>query len=336
MVFHGVALCLVLFVAPVREIVFKRKDVTEPDIITRGDELQEVIDEIRDRTAEQLTQRVAILKAGKNRMTTNFETLNRHFQPFVDQQRATARARMQKYIDDALQLQKVLLGALEATKQGGAATVASSVAHESMSRILTAQEEIRRGIRLLEIGGDELIAQQKKAEETQYNAGQFFRWLEGDLSAIEDASKKLAALGTKAEHQKQETLASEVTVNEVKSRQKSVNEEQKKFEVVLRQARNSKDKDAEKQANENLKKKKSELSAVKNQVSKAGIALNKIRAQMGSTLKEIERVKGQLKKSQDARDEHLRAGENVQGSSLRQQELIVTQIAEFFNNGGTP
>ncbi|NLF38695.1 hypothetical protein GX586_04575 [bacterium] len=191
---HCIVLGALVIAFPVREIVFRRDAPREPEIITRGDALQEIIDAIRDRTAERLRGRVALLEQGQDRMAQNFQIINTHFLPFADQQRATARARLDECIRQALDRQKALADALRAAQASHNPLPAVEAARADMPRILTAQDEIRRGIILLDLQKDALATQQNAAQEAQISANQFIRWLDDAVLTIQQRAEPLRSL----------------------------------------------------------------------------------------------------------------------------------------------
>ena len=105
-VLHALVIGAMIVIAPVREIIFVRERKV-PEIITRGEELEKIIEDIRDLTAERLRSRVQILHAGQDRMATNFSTLNRYFQPFEDQQVSGALSRLKHYSDETVRRQQI-------------------------------------------------------------------------------------------------------------------------------------------------------------------------------------------------------------------------------------
>ena len=176
---HAVVFALLVFFGPVRRIVLFEKDAPEQtEIITRGDELQGIVESIRDLTADKLRGRVELLAQGQDRMATNFAIVNAHFQPFEADQRATALSRLEQYLTQTLELQKGLVDTLTEAAKTDDAKQTIALARVSMPRILTAQDEIRRGIVLLDIEKAALTASQQEAQEKQIGANQFLRWLD--------------------------------------------------------------------------------------------------------------------------------------------------------------
>lgn len=329
LVLHAVVLGTLIFVSPVREIIFTRKLMAEPEVITRGDELQEVIEEIRDRTAEKLRARLALLEEGQDRMATNFGTLNRHFQPFAEQQRATARSRMQKYMDEAGQRQSELVDLLGEAQKTRDPRKALTAAHLGMSRILTAQEEIRRGIRLLALGDEELLTKQKKAEEGQYNANQFLRWLDGDLVGISRYGKQVASL-EKTEAAEQDGLAPLVeAIKKAKALAGGVDQERRALEAEVQEHQEAGDRKKEQEAKKRLDERKRAWQAASREVSEAEKALKRAQDQLDRTRSALKKARERVKKCQESRDGHARVALNVQRSSYYQQKDVIETIVRL-------
>jgi hypothetical protein len=336
LVLHAAALGALLLFAPVREIVFRRKLVQEPQVITRGDELEEVVDRIRDRTVEHLRERVALLDSGQERMARNFATINQYFQPFAAQQQATARARMEKYIGEVLPRQKELADRFVAAQQGGRASAPIDYAQEWMSRILTAQEEIRRGIRLLELGGEELLAQQEAAEDSQFEATQFNRWLAGDLGSIEWHSKRLAELEQRRadETEKIETAAAEVRAGKLAVA--TIENTLPQWEASYDEARASKDRDRIRNAKEDLDRVKRDLRDAKRLLDGAERNHKGALDRLPRTDADIAKTRDNLRKAQAKRDEHLLAGGNVQKGAYERQKAVVDRIHRLWAAAAAP
>ncbi len=335
-VLHAVVLGLLLTFAPVREIVFRRERVEEPQIITRGDELEEVVDRIRDRTVEHLRERVALLDAGQERMARNFTTINEHFQPFAAEQRATARERMESYINSVLPRQQELAGLFRQAREGSVAvTVPIAYSQEWLSRILTAQEEIRRGIRLLELGGEAFLEQQRAAEDKQFEATQFLRWLEGDLGAIDWHQKRLAEIAK----QRAENVAKVASETAEEEQQKQAVENAKNI-VALREqayaeARKGKDRQVTDQARRDLDQAKRDQRDFENRLRTAERNRKGAEDRIARADTDTAKAQAELQKSQTNRDNHILAGGNVQSAAYEQQKAVVETVRQLWANETT-
>jgi chromosome segregation ATPase len=335
-VLHAAGLGALLFFAPVREIVFHRKVAQEAQVITRGDELEEVVDRIRDRTVEHLRERVALLESGQDRMARNFATINEHFQPFEAEQRATARARMEKYIAEVLPRQKELADLLAKAQQDGAPSAPISYSQEWMSRILTAQEEIQRGIRLLELGGEELLAQQEAAEDAQFDVTQFIRWLAGDLGSIGWQSKRLAELEQRRvdENEKVERAAKEI--RDCKLAVATIENTMPQWEAGYNEARVSRDRDRIRNAKEDLDRVRRDLRDAKRRLDGAERDHKRAMDQLPRTDADIAKTRENLRKAQAKRDEHLVAGCNVQRGAYERQKAVVERVHQLWAAAAEP
>jgi DNA repair exonuclease SbcCD ATPase subunit len=309
--------------APVREIVFRHKVTQEPQVITRGDELEEVMERIRDRTVERLRERVALLDAGQERMARNFTTINEYFQPFAAEQRATAKARMEKYIGEVLPRQEHLTELLLKARDGGDLSAPMAYHQEWMSRILTAQEEIRRGIRLLELGGEELLEAQHAAEEKQFEVNQFIRWLEGDLGSIEWNSKRLSELKREKPEliaqlgERGEALATtQMAVDKARPR---VDE----WEKTYAEAREGRDWDRIRVVKQGLDEAKRTLHDAERRYSDAERDHRQTLEQLTRTEDDLVKVTESLATARRNREEHIVAGGNVQRAATEMQKAVI-------------
>lgn len=148
MILHVGLLGWLIWYGPVRDIILERGKPKREALI-RGKELEEVIEKMQLSVAEELEARVELLKNGQDRMATNFDTLNTHFQPFEESQKATALMRFKKYASaleaDQTALLQILIEA-QANKNYHAASLAGQ---EKVPVMISALDEIRRGVLLL-------------------------------------------------------------------------------------------------------------------------------------------------------------------------------------------
>ncbi len=188
---HLAILGVILF-SPAREYIFERERSLKPEIIARDDRLEELMAEVRDRTVDRLEGRVALLAEGQDRMAGNFETINAHLQPFQQMQTATARDRFEQYAKSTVTLQKELLNVLQSSPETlDNWNSLEANARQIAARLLSAQEEIRRGMMLLGHLDEELQGRQVEAEKQQFRVGQTLREL---AEALSDEEKRLAQL----------------------------------------------------------------------------------------------------------------------------------------------
>ncbi|MBT3374015.1 MAG: hypothetical protein HN742_15590 [Lentisphaerae bacterium] len=323
---HGLFLGALLMFAPVREIVFKRAALKEAEVITRGDELEMVIEQIRDRTVEKLSARVILLKAGQERMARNFEIINEHFQPFVEQQRATARGRMEKHIADVVPRQAELNQLLEQAVSGGDPQAPVTFAHQWLSRILTGQEEIRRGMRLLEFGGPELLAKQEVAEDAQFEATQFLRWLGDDLRAIAGSEARLNKYKAELLVAKTKVPEAETAVAEAKA---GVTAAEGRYTEAKQQwdaERKSNDKERIKAAKASLDEAKRHVNDGRRSVSTLERTLTRAKSTVTRAEQEIAKTRDRLKQRKEKRSTHLTVGCNVHRGAYQRQKDVVTEL----------
>lgn len=320
---HAVVLGTILFVAPVRRIVFRRERLVEPEVITRGDELEHVIEKIRDRTVEKLRARVLLLEAGQERMARNFGILNQHFQPFADQQRATAAGRMQAYIAEALPRQEKLRLLLDSAVNGGDPAEAVAYAQTCMSRLMTAQEEVRRGIRLLELG-NELVEKQNAAEEAQHTAAQFLRWLEGDLRGIEYQQTRLPEQNQVLAERAAKVPEAEKAVETARTAVGESEREHQDLEARWQETRKSRErKQEEKEARKARDDAKRDVNTAKRTLVEAERALTRAADEAKRAETEIAKTNERLAEHRKKREEHLSAVRNIQtGACARQREVV--------------
>lgn len=163
MILHVGLLGWLIWYGPVRDIVLERGKPKREALI-RGKELEKVIEQMQLSVAEELAQRIELLKSGQDRMATNFNTLNAHFQPFEDNQKATAMLRFEKYATALKADQEALMQVL-ITVQGNKQYDAASLAgQDKVPGMISALDEVRRGVLLLT--SDESIAQMHAQAET--------------------------------------------------------------------------------------------------------------------------------------------------------------------------
>jgi len=326
---HALMIGSVLMFAPVREIVFRRK-IEEPEVITRGDELEQVIEQIRDRTVEKLRSRVNLLEAGQERMATNFATLNEFYQPFVEQQRATARERMEKYIAEVLPRQDELRKLIEAARNSDENPAkAVAYAHEWVSRILTGQEEVRRGMQLLELGGTDLLAKQKESEEAQYQATQFMRWLDDSLRVIDREAERLAGLDRELAEREAVIPEAEKSLFDAKVAEKDADLACREAEARRADLAEAKDREGEKEAKKAVGEAKNTLNAAQRRVSDAAKALQRANDDVKHTTGEIDKARKRLEDARAKRDSHLKVGFNIQNGAYYRQKDVVDTIRQL-------
>lgn len=325
-VLHALLLGSLLLFVPVREIVFKRASLKEAEVITRGDELEDVIEQIRDRTVERLSARVVLLKSGQERMARNFEIINEHFQPYAEQQRTTARERMEKHIADVLPKQAELSLLLGRAVGGADPAEPVAFAHRWLSRILTGQEEVRRGMRLLELGGPELLAKQHAAEDAQYEATQFLRWLEDDLRAIDTNQERLTAFEAELAEKRAKLPEAEVAVTQAKDQLTTAETLYAQCKQQWEIERRTKDKARINAAKTALDAAKRQINDGRRNVTGAEHTLTRDVTAVKNTEGSIIKTQERLKQCREKRDNHLTAGRNVHRGAYQRQKDVVAEL----------
>ena len=128
---HGL-LAVVLFYSPAKTyLLAKAQPQDRPPMRIRGEELSKFVDALRDQTAEHLRERVNLLREGQKRMAGNFNVMQRHvFANFEEQQKKTARARLEHYLKETRKRLMLLLEAGERAKhESQSATLLLSLIH---------------------------------------------------------------------------------------------------------------------------------------------------------------------------------------------------------------
>ncbi|TVR51687.1 MAG: hypothetical protein EA425_06615 [Puniceicoccaceae bacterium] len=197
-----------------REFVLDRKPDTEPQIIRRGEELEEVVAVIRENAADRLRERVQLLAGGRERMAANYRIINNHLQPFQEAQSRNAALRLSVYAEDLLLSQEAVTAALRVYPETLRGEPLVDEARRRIARILRAQDEVRRGIFLLRDGEESLLALQDEAEEHQFAAGNALRLAMEGFARIERLRNESATLRERAARQAATVSAHEAAAAE--------------------------------------------------------------------------------------------------------------------------
>ena len=192
-----VTLLVILFLSPVGQSFFQPKPrPLKPEIIRKDEELAEVIQDVRDLATDRLKSQVALLEAGRERMATNFDTMNAFLQPFVASQIASARDRLLQEGQKTLALQKRILEAAEKAVQEkeGASDAMWRAYDGNRAALVVGQEEIRRVLMLTMPDDDRLVAMQNEAETNQEAAFEALTESVAAQNHLWNAPKKMEAL----------------------------------------------------------------------------------------------------------------------------------------------
>ena len=226
---HGVAL-VVLILTPAGQRVFKQEErPLKPEIVRKDEALAEVIDDIRDLSVERLRAQVALLEAGRERMAVNFETMNRHYVPFVAGQIASARARLTQEGEKTLGRQEEILTAARRAVELKAAGSDPMwrVFDKHRAALIAGQEEIRRVLLLTAADDTELLATQNQAEAVQMEA---FEGLSVSVSAqnqLWNAEPRLETLSAEKTKFEEARAAGEQALKEAQAEVARVQEAEK-------------------------------------------------------------------------------------------------------------
>ena len=226
---HGVAL-VVLILTPAGQRVFKQEErPLKPEIVRKDEALAEVIDDIRDLSVERLRAQVALLEAGRERMAVNFETMNRHYVPFVAGQIASARARLTQEGEKTLGRQEEILTAARRAVELKAAGSDPMwrVFDKHRAALIAGQEEIRRVLLLTAADDTELLATQNQAEAVQMEA---FEALSVSVSAqnqLWNAEPRLETLSAEKTKFEEARAAGEQALKEAQAEVARVQEAEK-------------------------------------------------------------------------------------------------------------
>ncbi|MFP4351986.1 MAG: hypothetical protein ACLFTU_04020 [Puniceicoccaceae bacterium] len=323
-----------IFFVPAKEYFEEEREgrkMKPPEIKRRGEDLERVMEQVRDLAAERIAQKVELLDQGAERMATNFSTLNEHHQPLEEERRANAFDRMALFAERTLANMDALRESFQAARKAKSpeAKLKAMEGSDALgSRILVGQEEIRRGLMFLDSDDEDLVQQQTKAEESQIQAVDFAGWalssLRGVLSLkdrIEEREQELA------EHR--ETLAeAEKQLAELQKKQKPLAEELKDLKQQSRQ------RDLDKQKRDEIDDKIKSLSERHNQLRKDIGQQNGERNRLSRAIENLEkRLEGdreQLTKRSSERswEEHLKVGGNIQNVAFYTQRDVVNSLFE--------
>jgi hypothetical protein len=254
MILHVALLGWLIWYGHVRDIVLERGKPKREALI-RGKELEKVIEQMQRSVAEELEDRVQLLKQGQDRMATNFDTLNAHFQPFEQSQKATAMLRFETYAKALLADQKTVMQVLEKVKADRNFDAASQIGQEKMPVMISALDEVRRGV-LLMTTDQSLADQQTQVETATFEVERSLREMGNLLGRhrrlereIEQSKQEMAKLKPIMDQ-------SQVEQSQIKAAYDSIEQQRKAAQDQLNALRNAKPKNNEaiKHATETFRK----------------------------------------------------------------------------------
>jgi len=323
---HVLAIAAVVFIGPVREIVFVREYTLEPNIITRGDDLEQIIDDIRDVTAERLMARVALLREGQRRMAVNFNTLNLYFQPFQEHQLASAMSRFSHYANEALRRQEIVIQAMASVGDNNSAYQAVRTAQEQIPRIFTAQDEIRRGIQLLPISGDEILMTQRESEDQQHQTHQFVRWLDDSLRGIDENQKRLAKaledfalLEPLIIEEKRKVLAADAAQIEAEK-------EKTQFERLRASAMEAQEHERARELENSIRQANDRIYQSRNRGNDTRRELQHLERRFSDAVNSQYEALRRIPYHESKRDEFIQTSGNIQRSALLNQRVVIDAV----------
>ncbi len=329
-VIHAIVIGAVLWIAPVREIFFEREKPEEPQIITSGDELEEIIDEVRDITVERLKGRVMLLDMGQERMANNFRILNEYHQPYAEQQRATAYIRFSEYADDALTRQEMLMNVLKKAKETKKYDPAMEASFANVSQIFTAQEEIRRGIQLLGIEDEDLLQKQHDAEESQITSENAQRWFAQAVNSVRKMENEL-------EETKKAIPEHRKIIEDLKKQIEERDNKIQKLKVEIKNVQN-KSREVQRKKEENWRDKQAKLKKKREDMEKQMRELNTgpLKRDRRDEEKRLERALEKQKQLEEKIPErrpdikdHLELAINTQTNVYFKQKEIVESVKDI-------
>lgn len=216
---HGIVL-IILILTPAGQRVLKQEErPLKPEIIRKDEELAEVIDDIRDLAVTRLKTQVSLIEAGRERMATNFDTMNKHYQPFVAGQIASAKVRLLQEGEKTIGLQKDILQAARnaVEKKEHGSDPMWRVYDKNRAALMTGQEEIRRVLLLTAPEDKELIALQDQAEAAQMGAFQALSTSVGAQNELWSSSNRLQTLSQQKAKLEEELAAAEKLSTELQT-----------------------------------------------------------------------------------------------------------------------
>lgn len=324
MVVHGIIITIMLY-APVKEIILPSKEMSStPEVIKKGEDLEEVIEAIRESTAEKLKARVELLKEGQDRMAVNFDTVNKYFQPFAEKQKAVALKRFKYYAVDTLWRQKELMDLFDKAVRRDDPGDAIEKTAEHMPRILSGLEEIKRGLYLLDIpNAEELVIKQAEAEDIQLKANQFVGWLEGTVNKVNSLKASIPKLEDEIQplKEKKDTLENEII--ELGAERGAL---VKKVNIEKGLAGKEKDRAKRKELDAQWKKTDGERKKVENEKKKKEGELRSVVSNLKKKVDSLKKYKEELPKTEEHRKSLIGTSKNVQGGAFWKQKMVIDSV----------
>jgi len=320
--FHGV-LAAVLLAIPAREYLFRKETIRErARVNTRGDELERIVEEIRDRTADRIRARVALLKSGQERMATNFDTMNKYYQPFVSEQRQAAAARFDTYAGKALQAMDELRLMLDHADETKDTAKVVAVKETVIPRITSWQEEVRRSMMLLELADADLQKKQEEAEDGQHKVTSFMRWANGCVHSIARRRKELPELKARVANMKLEMAAK---IKERDAAAAARDAAKKELDAARAAERKEKDRKKRNELRKTVKRIEGQVRGYDKKRNDAERRISQLKREIERDQKKVDEHEAKLPEEIKKRDELLHVAKNIQtGSYYKQKDIIET------------
>lgn len=236
------ALIGVIFLTPARRLIFEEEIKEEPEITLRNEQLEKVVEKIREAEAESLADRVELLEQGAERMDDNQESFEELFEVFEETQVASAEPELLEAMERALELQEEILASTEDAVEANDHE-ALQANDKSVAELENAQEEIRHGLMLLQLDSDISEAQDEATAE-QFAASREFREIvdaDGALELLEKQrppiEKRLNDSEIEVERQKKRLEAQQKKVDAVKANKSGSDPEKMKKRVASEEKR---------------------------------------------------------------------------------------------------
>jgi len=300
------------------------------DIMQRGQELEEIMEDVRDLTAERLARKVALLDAGSERMATNFETMNEFYQPLEEQQRESAMARMDLYVERTLGNMKKLSEQL--TRADGMKDVEKIIAtlegsDQLGSRILVGQEELRRGLMFLAPDDQDLVEQQDEAEERQLRSISHRGWAQGTLRSIVSTRESIAEAEERAPKLREEIKEKSREMAKLEKQRQASAEKLKTLDQTIRDIRRD---DSKKDRLAEVQKEKEEISDRMDRNQKRIRELQREHRGTERTLERLveglERNRERLSEQEEGWQNNLRIAKHTQMAAFNNQKEVVNKL----------
>lgn len=330
---HLLALFAIFFV-PAKEYFEEERETRKkkpPEIKRRGEDLERVMEQVRDLAAERIARKVELLDEGSERMATNFDTLNEHHQPLEEERRANALDRMARFAERTLGNMNTLRENFQAAREADSpeAKLKAMEGSDALgSRILVGQEEIRRGLMFLDSDDEALVEKQTKAEESQIEAVDFVGW-------VLDALRGYLALEERIEEREQELAERRETVAGAEKQLAKLEKKEKPNSEELKDLNNQRrqrnlDKERRGELDEKIKALKKRQNKLRADIREQNGERNRASREMKKIEQRLENDRETLAEQaeEESWEERLKLGGNIQNVALYAQRDVVNSLFE--------